>query len=130
MKYLILALSLVLTSTGFASQVEVQVDTQNITTTDYVSYDFGTVWVNSRSRVRYTVTNTGDTPLTYKEAYIWGGDFRAGHNCSKGLLPKEKCIFEIEYWPVFEGLSSGRFLLTFNEDDEIRVDLWGRARRM
>ena len=130
MKLFILAVGLLMSINTFATNLDIKIDTQNITTTDYVSYDFGTVWVNSRSRVRYTVTNTGETPLTYKETYIWGSDFRAAHNCREGLLPKEKCVFEIEYWPVFEGLSSGRFLLVFNEDDEIRVDLWGRARRM
>ena len=97
---------------------------------DYGSYNFGTVWVNHRAVARWTVTNTGTTPLTYKEAYIYGRDFRAVHNCEKGLQPKEKCAFEVEYWPMFEGPSSGRFVLEFQENDQVVIDLWGQAQRM
>jgi hypothetical protein len=86
------------------------------------------VFVGSRVNVRYTLTNTGNTPLTFKDAYIYGADFDADHACRNGLLPNESCNFSISYWPRFEGLSSGSFVLNFNED-QVTFDLWGRGVR-
>ena len=93
------------------------------------SHDFGLVWVNQRAYTNYTVTNTGTTPLSFKDAIIYGGDFSAYHSCNKILMPNDKCSFEITYWPIFEGFHSGQFILSFIED-RIIVDLWGRAQRM
>lgn len=97
-------------------------------TEEYLSYNFGMVFVNSRVSVRYNVRNTGTTPLTFKDAVIWGADFSADHSCGKGLQPNETCQFEVAYWPMFEGMSSGRFLLEFAEDN-IDLDLFGNAHR-
>ncbi|MGZ3689939.1 MAG: choice-of-anchor D domain-containing protein [Pseudobdellovibrio sp.] len=128
MKFFMLILGFLVSTAAMASNsIEIKANAPGIE--DYSSYDFGTVFVNTQSTVRFTVTNTGTTPLTFKDAYIMGSDFRAAHNCDKGLQPKERCEFDIQFWPMFEGITSGRFLLDFNED-QVRVDLWGRAQRM
>jgi hypothetical protein len=129
MKLFAVAFSLLFSVAAFAGQI--QVSNQNLSAQgeQVLSYNFGTVWANSRSFARFTVTNTGTTPLTFADAVIYGGDFRATHSCRPGLLPNEKCFFEVEYWPMFEGMSSGRFILSFVED-RIVVDLWGQSRRM
>lgn len=94
----------------------------------YYSVDFGTVLVNMRTVSRFNLKNTGNVPLTFKEAYIYGNDFTGSHACRNGLLPNETCSFTLAYWPMFEGTSTGRFVLSFNEDNVV-FDLWGRAVR-
>ncbi|MBY0553960.1 choice-of-anchor D domain-containing protein [bacterium] len=112
-----------------AAQVEITSNADSVKAQGFHSYNFGTVWTNTRSEVRFTLRNTGTTPLTYKEAYIYGADFSARHSCVNGLQPNETCTFSIAYWPMFEGMASGRFVLNFQED-QVVVDLWGQARRM
>ena len=92
-------------------------------------YDFGFVPVNSVRYVNYSVTNTGDTPLTFSRAVIYGGAFSATHSCSGVLAPKAKCGFEIRFWPMLDGVTSGRFILDFVEDSSVIVDLWGTGTR-
>lgn len=91
------------------------------------SYDFGYTWVNSLSTATFKITNTGDTPLTYRQAVIYGVHFGARHNCSAGLLPNQSCNVRVEFWPHQEGYFSGQFQLRFKEDRVI-IDLWGNAR--
>lgn len=129
MKKFISLLAMMVCFNAFGSQLTIE-NVNTTATEDYLYYDFGTVWVNSRSAVRYTVTNNGTTALTYESAYVWGSDFRADHNCTGTLLPGTRCQFEIVFWPMFEGISSGRFELNFIENDRITVDVRGRARRM
>ena len=130
MKILVILAGLIFSSVSFAGQASVETGGQEVQGEQYLSYNFGTVWTHTRQIVRFNVTNTGETPLTFKSAVIYGADFGAAHSCKNGLQPKEKCFFEIEYWPMFEGTSSGRFILTFVENDQIVVDLWGTARKM
>jgi hypothetical protein len=130
MKIFISVITLMWVSLSFANQISVEsqgVVFQNAQ--QHLSYNFGTVWTNTRNRVRFNVTNVGDNLLTFKNSIIYGADFRAFHTCKSGLLPQEKCFFEVEYWPVFEGMSSGRFTLAFFENEQIVLDLWGNARR-
>lgn len=93
---------------------------------DYGSYWFGRVQVNSRNSVRYTVTNTGDEPLDFMSANIWGMYFDAYHNCNRTLQPTEQCQFEIIYWPHFEGHHTGDFDLQFKQDS-VQIHVWGEA---
>lgn len=134
MKYFLMVIGFVftfgmLTEATHAGQASVSIEGKALDAEGFQSYNFGTVWTQSRSFVRFKVTNSGTTPLTYRDAVIYGADYGARHSCVNGLLPNEKCSFEIEFWPMFEGYSSGRFILNFHED-EIVVDLWGQARRM
>jgi len=129
MKKFISLLVMLVWFNAFGSQLSVE-NVNTASTEDYLFYDFGTVWINTRSAVRYTVTNNGPTPLTYQSAYVWGSDYRADHNCTGILLPGARCQFEIVFWPFFEGISSGRFELNFLENDRITVDVRGWARRM
>lgn len=130
MKNLFLGLLLALSTQVQAGQISVQIENIPTQTEDYLYYDFGTVFVNSRTSVRYTVTNTGVTPLTFSDSYVYGSDYRADHSCYGVLVPGGRCQFEIVFWPYFEGFSSGRFVLNFFENDNITVDLRGEARRM
>lgn len=112
-----------------AAQIELKVnDDSALQSQGRYSHNFGTVWVNSRVMANYTLRNTGTTPLTFDRAFIYGADFSANHSCERGIMPNEICSFSIYYWPMFEGMSSGRFVVSFIEDD-IVFDLWGQARR-
>ena len=123
--------------TSFASanlQIEKMGSAENLQPQNsYYSHYFGMVMVNSYNTVRYTVTNTGTTPLQFQSANIWGIDYRASHSCSSGLQPNQQCSFEIVYWPINEGSSSGNLDLTFRNTDSttdtISVRVWGDARR-
>lgn len=97
-----------------------------INSLDYGSYYFGRVLVNSRSVASFTVTNTGDEPLEFDRAVVWGMFFSAYHNCNRILQPKERCRFDIDYWPAFAGYHSGEFQLDFKQDS-VNVRVWGDA---
>lgn len=108
-------------------QVTPMTETQeSVQPMDYGSHWFGRVFVNSRNTVRYTVTNTGDEPLEYVSANIWGMFFDAYHNCAGTLLPQQRCQFEIAYWPSFEGHHTGDFMLNFKQDS-VQIHVWGEA---
>lgn len=129
MKLFIAAMSLLFVTQVNAAQIELKIrDNSAIETQSRYSYNFGTVWVNSRAVANYTLRNTGTTPLNYRSAYIYGADFSANHSCERGIFPNEVCSFSIYYWPMFEGMASGQFVLSFFEEDVV-IDLWGQARR-
>ena len=112
-----------------AAQIELKVNADSaVQNQGRYSHNFGTVWVNSRAVANFTLRNTGNIPLTFDRAYIYGADFSANHSCDRGVRPNEVCTFSIYYWPMFEGMASGQFVLSFLEDD-IVFDLWGQARR-
>ncbi len=93
-------------------------------------YFFGSVILMQTYSVRYTVTNTGTTPISFKSARISGFEYNAYHTCQRILLPTEKCSFRIDYRPMFEGVSSGMFQLLFHEDTGIQVDVLGQGIRI
>lgn len=95
----------------------------------FLYHNFGRVLVGSLHVIRYDVTNTGETPLRFVRATISGADFDGYHSCTAGLEPKQKCWFEIRYWPMFEGWDVGRFVLSFDQQNNIVVDLRGDAFR-
>lgn len=128
MKFIGVILVLLTAFSVSAKQIELKVGDQ-VKPQGFYSYNFGLVWVYSRSAVRYTVTNTGNVPLNFRDAAMYGSfSFSARHSCAGVLMPSQVCDFVIEYSPVFEGFSSGRFDLRFAED-QIVVDLWGEARQ-
>lgn len=94
-------------------------------------YNFGRVMTGTLHTARYTVTNTGTLPLRFLRATIGGSiDFDGYHSCSNGLQPKQVCWFEIRYWPAFEGWDHGRFVIAFDQENTITVDLSGDAYRL
>jgi hypothetical protein len=95
MKYFLMLIGFVftmgmVTQAAYAGQATVSIEGKALDAEDYHSYNFGTVWTHSRSFARFTVTNTGVTPLTYRDAIIYGADYRARHSCVNGLLPNER----------------------------------------
>lgn len=98
-------------------------------TVERYHYNFGLVRVNSTQYVQYTVTNSGTTPLTFDRALIGGMGFDAYHSCDAVLAPNAKCKFEISYNPPFEGMNSGRFILSFKEDLDLVFDVTGTGSR-
>lgn len=118
------------------AQVEIQIQPRYLKTElqdrtiDRYSYNFGRVWLNSSSSISYRLTNTGTTPLTFQRATISGGNYSATHSCTVVLAPGDVCGFNIRFSPFFEGLSTGRFILSFVEDLDLVVDLWGEGYRM
>lgn len=113
------------------TSVEIGVKTKDLQTQDFEFYyhDFGRVFVNSLSYVRYTVTNTGAVPLNFSSATISGIEFNAFHDCSGVLEVGQSCWFEIRYIPFFEGFDAGRFELIFQENVGLLVNLWGEGVR-
>ncbi|AGH96091.1 hypothetical protein [Pseudobdellovibrio exovorus] len=129
MKIVSAILAMVLGLSAQAAQLEITAEANSVVNTaDYYRLDFGTTFVHSRLSQSYVLRNTGATPLTFRDARIWGSDFAAFHGCSRGLEPNETCRFTIEFRPFFEGFSSGRFELNFAEDFVV-FDLFGRAHR-
>lgn len=103
-----------------------ETEQESVTTQDYGSHWFGRVAIHARAIARFTITNTGDEPLDFVSANIWGMFFDAYHNCNRTLLPKEKCRFDITYWPSFEGHHTGDFVMDFKQDS-VQIHVWGEA---
>ncbi len=97
----------------------------------YLSYNFGQVGVNTINTTTYTITNTGTSFLQFAGASIWGANFDASHGCSQGLMPNQRCQFQIRYWPLNLGMHSAQFEIRFNtptpNQEIINVQLWGEA---
>lgn len=136
MKTILLLASLLLSSAAFAhTTVEIKVkpvvsgDVRVQRTVDRYSYNFGQVRLYTSQYVTYTLTNTGTTPMTFSQALIGGAGFDAYHNCTGAIQPNEKCSFEIIFQPMSEFASSGRFILSFVEDLDIVVDVFGIGSR-
>ncbi len=127
MRYFIFAFLFSFASPAAFAVSEISVGGSRVLEVDRHSYYFGRVHVNSMNVVRFTITNTGETPLTFDSAYISGVGYSATHSCENGLAPQAKCWAEIRYWPPFQGLHSGQFELYFKEDSAIVIDLMGDA---
>ena len=121
-----LILSILFSTHAFA-QLEVT-NSNNEKKTSYFYHNFGRIFTGSASYVRYNVKNTGDSQLEFLKAQISGGHaYNAYHSCKEGLAPQKSCWFEIRYWPLFEGWDTGRFIISFKEDNKIVVDLSGQS---
>jgi hypothetical protein len=108
-----------------ASDSQVQIQPLDST---FLYYNFGRQFVGTTRFVRYDVTNTGTVPLQFRSAEISGSfDFDGYHNCTNGLLPRQQCIFEISYRPIFVGYDTGRFSISFSGNNLIVVDLRGEG---
>ena len=125
MKKLLIACSLLFSAHAF-SAVKVE-KTLNVGQKgfEYHSYYFGYVGVYSRSSVTYTVTNTGGTPLRFINARIYDNGFSSYHNCHSGLFPGQRCQFVILFDPTFPGYYLGNYYLTFDQGNEINVNVSG-----
>lgn len=131
---LLVALSTLLTNSQAFASIELQIQAADAPTmerkVERYSYNFGRVPLYSSLYARYKLTNTGTTPLTFQQARIGGAGYSADHTCTGILQPQNVCQFTIRYNPVFDGLSSGRFILSFVENLDIVVDLWGEGYRI
>ena len=134
--FLLLITSTLISFSALAQTIEIQVSEgaaaklqMQDRKVDYYSYNFGRVWLNSSQYASYKLTNTGSTPLTFLQATVSGIDYSASHSCNGTLLPNQVCRFDIRYSPFFAGFSSGRFVLSFVEDLDLVVDLWGEGYR-
>jgi len=136
MKTILLVASLLLGSISFAHpNIEIKAQPAAVSgldvqrTVDHYSYNFGYVRLYSTQWISYTLTNTGTTPMTFAQALIGGAGFDAYHTCGGVLLPNERCRFDISFSPMNEFASSGRFILSFQENLDIVVDLFGIGQR-
>ncbi len=110
------------------NQPSVTVEISDNKEVDRLFTNFGTVRVNSFSYVNYTVTNTGNQVLQFRDARIYGANYRARHNC-RTLPPRARCTFTIDYTPFFEGWHTGQFTLSLDPGYMVVVDLQGNAVR-
>ena len=134
MKKLILACTLMLSNILFANESiptqhqSVQIEISDDKEIDRLFTNFGTIPVGSFNYVNYYVTNTGNQPLFFRDARIYGANYYARHNC-KSLAPRGRCTFTIEYSPFYEGWHTGQFTLSLDPGYMVVVDLQGNAIR-
>jgi hypothetical protein len=125
----VLIMSFFFSSISFA-QLELTVSNEQ-KGTSYFYHNFGRIFTGSTQYVRYNVKNKGTSDLKFLKAQVGGSvDFSAYHSCKEGLAPQKSCWFEIRYWPLFEGWDTGRFIITFDQENKIVVDLNGEAYRL
>jgi hypothetical protein len=124
----LLACVLAFSSFAFSAQ-SISINASEVKAQQFLSYNFGRVWVNSMNRVLYQIRNTGNMPIQREGFSISGMGFEAYTNCPIVLNPGMKCDLEIRYWPPFEGSHFGRMQMLFTDKNDIIIDLWGEAVR-
>lgn len=107
---------------GHQSQAQPQKD-------QYLSYNFGQVFIPNRASVNYYLKNTGDAPIEIKKITISGAFFDAASNCPDVLEAGKQCLTRIFYSPAFEGFNSGT-LVWYTSDNNVYLRLWGQGVRM
>ena len=111
------------------SAEQISVNTSDVQAQQYLSYNFGRVWVNTLSRVVYQIRNTGPAVIEREGFSISGHGFDAYTDCPRQMAPGLVCNLEIRYWPAFEGSHFGRLQMLFTDKNDIIIDLFGIAYR-
>ncbi len=94
---------------------------------NYYNYNFGTVPVNFRHWVRFTITNNTREDVRYVNFYISGMFYSVNHYCYRTLRPRESCMAEIAFWPMQRGFYTGLFAIYFSGNNGLRINLQGQA---
>lgn len=120
----------VLSFSSFAFSMErVSIEVSEVKAQQFLSYNFGRVWVNSMNRTLFQIRNPGPVPVVREGFSISGPNFEAYTNCPIELPPGGACDLEIRYWPMFEGHHWGRMQMLFTDRNDIIIDLFGEAFR-
>ncbi|WII72937.1 hypothetical protein QJS83_03510 [Bdellovibrio sp. 22V] len=94
----------------------------------YYNYNFGTVFVNSRHFVDFTLSATGDEPTVIRRIWISGAMYSADTNCPEILNPGEKCTARVFFWPYAEGHHWGELTFVLGQNN-IYIRLFGATWR-
>ena len=131
MKLLSILSACILSYSNFASAapISIQVSDVSANSVQYLSYNFGSVFVNSMNRVVYNIRNAGTVDIEREGFTIGGAYFDAYTNCPKVMAPAAECSLEIRYWPPFEGMHSARVQMLFTDKNDIVIDVFGQAFR-
>jgi hypothetical protein len=130
MKLSSLLIACVLSFSSFAfSSERMTLDVAEGRTQQFLSVNFGRVWVNTMNRALLQIRNPGPVPVVREGFSISGPGYEAYTNCPIELPPGGVCDLEIRYWPMFEGAHFGRMQMLFTDRNDIIVDLYGEAYR-
>lgn len=122
-KFMVLIALLVAPLLSFASGLEtLQIET--LGEDQYLSYNFGHQFLNSRRYVDYTLTAMGPAPTEIRRINISGMHYDAATNCPKILEAGKKCTLRAYYWPTTEGHHWGNLDVYLN-DGNIYIRLFG-----
>ena len=130
MKICFTMLSLFFSLNSFANDVMLDLNNSKSSEIENRSYDFGLRQIRSRSYKTFSIVNTTEKVLTFKSIMMFGSEYRARHSCKEGLIPNEKCLVEVEFYPKFYGYSSGRVELNFSEIEEVIIYVRGLSRQL
>ena len=123
MKMFIVALSF-LVAPLFA-QADVQVlAVEPMGQDQYLSYNFGAVFMNTRTSVEFTLTAKGPTPTEIRQITISGAMYDATSNCPAILPVGQTCSTRVYYWPRMQGPHWGDLNFHLN-DGSIYIRLFG-----
>lgn len=141
-KSFILSFFLTFAFFGFSAQAIAQEDSQKAVQevrplfasvmASPMSYNFGTVHVNSYNMMTVYVTNTGDEVLRPGFGFASGSGFSGYHSCYGDLNPHQSCVITINYQPFFAGYSYGSYSMDFTTKTgfgsaHVNVSLWAQA---
>lgn len=132
MKTLLIACSLFFSVYAIAQENVLEISSSEASYNKSVvrrSHSYGIVAVNTTSTMTYNVTNTGTIPLYFQRASLAGREFYVHHNCAGSLNPGQKCYFRISYAPMMTGYHAGQFVLPYDQDSAIIINLSGQAVR-
>ncbi len=92
-----------------------------------LSYNFGTVPLNFRSSVDFTLTADRAQEIHIQRLVVFGMMFNASTNCPTILPPGRSCTIRAAFWPYREGFYTGQ-LNIYLENSSIFIDLSGWSR--
>ncbi len=133
MKKLIILCSLMFTTFAVAEvktiSPEIQIEvTEEKNAQQQYNYNFGVIPVNARARHNVRINNTGNRPLYFRDAAMYGQGFGAGHNCWGVLNPRQACLVTLDFIPYWEGYHNAQFAIYFDQA-QIFFNMSGFARR-
>lgn len=126
---IILAACILFFSSFSFSMERISVDISSIEANQFLSYNFGRVWLNSMNRVLFRITNKGVVEIEREGFSIGGHGYSAYTNCPRKMSAGFICDLEIRFWPAFEGSHFGRLYMLFTDKNDIIIDLSGHAYR-
>lgn len=92
----------------------------------YLSYNFGAVFLMSNAYVDFTVTAKGPLPTEFKRITISGMGYDAATNCPVVLEVGKSCTLRAYFSPHFEGPAWGDFNI-YLDDGNIFIRLFGNG---
>jgi hypothetical protein len=126
MKNFIIAFLVAVSTFVSQAQGSLHISSDNQNSDQYLSYNFGSVFLMSNAYVDFSLTAKGPLPTEFKKITIGGMGYNATTDCPVVLEVGKTCTLRAYFSPQIEGPAWGDFNLYLN-DGNIFIRLFGQG---